>query len=110
MAKDNNKNNKMSDKELDKLASKIVAKLISIQNAFNWYETHTYDNSWLSRNIHEKPDDELSGLSEEEVLVAEMAKLMTMMNMYEEREEYERCAVIKKKIDKINKRLKNIGK
>ena len=47
-----------------------------------------------------EPDDE-------EELVGELAKLMTLMNLYEEKEEYEKCAVIKKKIDEINKKLGN---
>ena len=46
-------------------------------------------------------------LDEEEELVGELAKLMTLMNLYEEKEEYEKCAIIKKKIDEINKKLGN---
>lgn len=44
-------------------------------------------------------------LSEEELLVGELAKLMTILNIYEEKEEYEKASVIKNKIDKINNKL-----
>lgn len=47
-------------------------------------------------------------LSEEELLVGELAKLMTILNMYEEKEEYEKASVIKNKIDKINNKLDQI--
>ena len=35
--------------------------------------------------------------------VGELARLMTLMNLYEDREEYEKCAAIKKHLDKVNK-------
>ena len=41
--------------------------------------------------------------SDEEVLLAEMARLMTLLATYEEREQYEKAAIIKNKIDLINK-------
>jgi len=47
-------------------------------------------------------------LSEEELLVGELAKLMTLLNIYEEKEEYEKASVIKNKIDKINNKLDQI--
>ena len=47
-------------------------------------------------------------LSEEELLVGELAKLMTILNIYEEKEEYEKASVIKNKIDKINNKLDQI--
>ncbi len=35
--------------------------------------------------------------------VGELAMLMTLMNLYEDREEYEKCAAVKKHLDKVNK-------
>jgi hypothetical protein len=40
--------------------------------------------------------------------VGELARLMTLMNLYEDREEYEKCAAVKKHIDKLNKIIDNI--
>lgn len=47
-------------------------------------------------------------LTEEELLVGELARLMTLLNIYEEKEEYEKAAIIKNKIDKINSKLDQI--
>ena len=35
--------------------------------------------------------------------VGELARLMTLMNLYEDREAYEKCAAVKKHLDKVNK-------
>jgi hypothetical protein len=40
---------------------------------------------------------------DEDHALGELARLMTLSALYEDREEYEKCAVIKKHIDKINK-------
>ena len=45
---------------------------------------------------------------EEDHAVGELARLMTLLNLYEEREEYEKCAAVKKHLDKVNKILDNI--
>ena len=49
-------------------------------------------------------------LSQEEILVGELARLMTLMNLYEDKEEYEKAAIIKNKVDKINDKLDQIDK
>jgi hypothetical protein len=41
-------------------------------------------------------------------LVGELARLMTLLNVYEEKEEYEKASIIKNKIDKINNKLDQI--
>tara|TARA_R100000951_G_scaffold17572_1_gene14001 strand:- start:2104 stop:2373 length:270 start_codon:yes stop_codon:yes gene_type:complete len=35
--------------------------------------------------------------------VGELARLMTLINLYEDREEYEKCAAVKKHLDKVQK-------
>ena len=45
------------------------------------------------------------GMDEEERLVGELAKLQTIMMILEGKEEYEKAAIILKKINKINKKL-----
>jgi len=44
---------------------------------------------------------------EEEKLISELAKLTTLLVMYEEKELYEKAAIIKNKIRIINKKLNN---
>ena len=45
------------------------------------------------------------GINEEEKLVGELAKMQTIMMILEDKEEYEKAAVILKKIKNINKKL-----
>lgn len=54
----------------------------------------------------EKYKDEL-GLNQEERLVGELARLQTLMMIFEDKEEYERAAIMQKKIQKINRQLNN---
>ena len=54
----------------------------------------------------EKYKDEL-GLNQEERLVGELARLQTIMMIFEDKEEYEKAAMILKKIEKINDKLNN---
>ncbi len=44
----------------------------------------------------------------EEILVGELARLNTQLNMLESREEYEKCALIEIRIKKIEDKLKNL--
>ena len=44
-------------------------------------------------------------MTEEEAL-GEAAKLMTLMNLFQEDEAYEKCAIIKGRMDQVNKILK----
>ena len=43
--------------------------------------------------------------SDEEFLIAELARLMTLLNIYEEKEQYTKAAIIKRKLDIIQNRL-----
>lgn len=49
-------------------------------------------------------------LTEEEILLGELARLMTLMHLYEDREEYEKASVIQRKVNDVNNRLDNIQK
>ena len=43
-----------------------------------------------------------------ELLIAELARLMTLMATYEESEQYEKAAIIKNKIDRLQKQLEKL--
>ena len=45
--------------------------------------------------------------SSEEKLLGELASLMTQLNLHQEKEEYEKCAEIKKQIEILKKKLNN---
>ena len=41
-------------------------------------------------------------------MVGELARLMTLLNLYEEREEYEKCHLINKHITRVSKIVENL--
>ena len=94
-----NKQTKMTDEELNQLSIKIVSRMMNIQTMSEWYEHVS------SSDIALKVMDKKLSLTEEENAVGELAKYMTLMNLFQDKEEYEKCAVCKIKIDNINKVL-----
>ena len=52
--------------------------------------------------------NDLLHASEEELLLAELARLMTLLTQYEEREQYEKAAIINNKIKKIETKLNKL--
>ena len=43
-----------------------------------------------------------------ELLIAELARLMTLMAVYEEKEQYEKAAIVKNKIDRLQKQIEKL--
>ena len=41
-------------------------------------------------------------------MIGELARLMTLLNLYEEREEYEKCHLINKHITRVTKIVENL--
>ena len=92
----------MTDKEMNKLADIIVDKLLTtyIKEQAQWYSTNTFD-MFMNQSMKPKTNTE-------EQLLGELASLMTQLNLHQEKEEYEKCAEIKKKIDELQNRIKNL--
>ncbi len=92
----------MTDKEIDKLAELITDKLIAKQKEYDeqfhidLQETMMKDGGFVRQ------------VSEEELLLAEIARLMTLLSSYEDKEQYEKAAIIKNKIDKLKTKLENL--
>ena len=40
----------------------------------------------------------------------DIAKLMTLLNLFQEKEQYEKCAIVKRRITVVNKILKKYSK
>jgi len=87
------------DKIMEKQEQADIEYADQIQKLYNQGYT-------ISNNTVEKYKDEL-GLNQEERLVGELARLQTIMMIFEDKEEYEKAAMILKKIDKINEKLNN---
>ena len=80
----------MTDKQIEKLAQRVAKLIIN--------------------NLHEGL---ISGLNEwepdeEEDLLAELAKCMTLLDKYLKAEQYEKCEIMKNKIKSIEQKLKNL--
>ena len=105
MIKDNNKNkqheyNPMTELELTKLAEKIVAKMMRLKTVEDWFKHMT------KTKIAEKIDYDNLDLTEEEYAIGQIAKLMTLLNLFQENEQYEKCAIVKRRLDIVNDILK----
>jgi len=85
---------------MNKLADMIVDKLLTryIKNQASWYTSSTLSFDDFMKHS-KKPK------TTEEELLGELASLMTQLNLHQEKEEYEKCAEIKRKIDKLRKKL-----
>jgi len=90
---------KVGEEGLNLLAVKIVSRMMNIQTMTEWYEHVS------SSDIAIEVMDKKLSLTQEENAIGELAKYMTLMNLFEDKEEYEKCAICKLKLDNINKIL-----
>ena len=91
---------KVGDEGLNILATKIVSRMVKLKSMEDWFHhVAKSDKAWSSayKDLN---------LSEEVEALGEAAKLMTLMNLFKEDEEYEKCAIIKQRMDEVNKILK----
>ena len=87
----------MDDKSLSVLSAKIVARLVQLKELTMWHD-----------RLHSltQVDWDYIDMTEEEDLLSELAKLMTLMNLYTDKEEYEKCSLLKARIRDIKSKLK----
>jgi len=94
---------KVGEEGLNLLAVKIVSRMVKLKSMETWFDhVSKSDIAWSTAY------QDLQ-LTEEEEALGEAAKLMTLMNLFKEDEEYEKCAIIKGRMDIINKILKKGG-
>jgi hypothetical protein len=93
----------ITDDDLNKLTDLVLDKLIERAAGPQWhqYNTPLTVGELLKGQL---PFEE----TQEEALVGQMARLTTLMNMYEQQEEYMKAAIIKRKLDIINNKLNNL--
>ena len=91
---------KVGEEGLNILAIKIVSRMVKLKSMEEWFQHATKsDIAWSTAY------DDLE-LTDEENALGEAAKLMTLMNLFKEDEEYEKCAIIKGRMDEVNRILK----
>ena len=91
---------KVGEEGLNLLAIKIVSRMVKLKSMETWFDhVSKSDIAWAT--AYKDLD-----LSEEVEALGEAAKLMTLLNICQEDEEYEKCAIIKGRMDVINKILR----
>ncbi len=91
---------RMNDAELNALAVKIVSRMVKLKSMEDWFH-HVAS----SQPAWDAAYQDLE-MTEEENALGEAARLMTLMNLFQDEEEYEKCAVIKGRMAQVNKILK----
>lgn len=86
----------------DLIFDRIVEKQEQMDEDYHNQVRKLYENGFVIDDVTSK-----LGMDEEEKLVGELAKLQTIMMILEGKEEYEKAAIIQKKIAKINNILNN---
>ncbi len=95
---------KVGDEGLNALAVKIVSRMVKLKSMEDWFHhVNKADVAWSTAY----QDLELT---EEENALGEAAKLMTLMELFKGDEAYEKCAIIKGRMDEINKILRKHNK
>ena len=91
---------KVGDEGLNILAIKIVSRMVKLKSMEDWF-THVSKSDIAWSTAYQDLE-----LTEEENALGEAAKLMTLMNLFKDEEAYEKCAIIKQRMDEVNKILK----
>ena len=93
----------MTDDDLNKLTDMVLDKLIQRAASPQWHQYNT------PMTIGELLKGQLPFKeTEEEALISELARLHTLEGMYEEKEQYMKAAIIKRKIEQIQNKLNNL--
>jgi len=96
----------MKEDAIEKLAQLLFDKIMEKQEQADIEYAdqiqQLYNNGYV---IEKTKENDTMGLNDEEKLVGELARLQTIMMILEDKEEYEKAAMIQKKIRVINKKL-----
>ena len=91
---------RLGDNELNALAIKIVSRMVKLKSMEDWFD-HVNRADIAGSVAYQDLE-----LTEEEEALGEAAKLMTLMNLFQEEEQYEKCAIIKGRMVQVNKILR----
>ena len=91
---------KVGEEGLNLLAIKIVSRMVKLKSMEDWFH-HVSKSDIAWSTAYEDLD-----MTEEEEAIGEAAKLMTLMNLFKEDEAYEKCAIIKSRMEEVNKILR----
>ena len=95
---------KVGDEGLNTLAIKIVSRMVKLKSMEDWFQ-HVSESTAATTFAYKDLE-----LTEEENALGDAAKLMTLMEMFKQDENYEKCAIIRNRMDEVNKILKKLDK
>ena len=95
----------MKEDAIEKLAQLLFDKIMEKQEQADIEYAYQIQQLYNNGYTIEKSKSDNMGLNDEEKLVGELAKMQTIMMILEDKEEYEKAAIILKKINNINKKL-----
>tara|TARA_R100001463_G_scaffold34318_4_gene75470 strand:- start:482 stop:784 length:303 start_codon:yes stop_codon:yes gene_type:complete len=100
----------MNDDELNRLADLIVDKLLTkyIEEQTQWYSNSTFTNLSDLYSPKKRKKKKVNKPLTESELLGELAKLLTQIDYHKQDENYEKCAELQRKVDEINKKLKEL--
>ena len=81
----------MTERELNYLADKIVDKIVD-----KFFKSGEFEI------------EEVNSINQEQILLGEIARLMTLLSSYEEKEEYEKAAIVKRKIEILENHIRKL--
>ena len=94
----------MNETELNALAIKIVSRMVKLKSMEDWFHhVASSQTAWDAAYADLE-------MTEEEDALGEAAKLMTLLNLFQDKEEYEKCAIIKNRMEQIYKILRRHDK
>jgi len=92
---------KMTKREIDAIAAAILERfLVLLAN-----KNEDAEQDFLSHIIMNGSEH---NISDEEMLMGELARLQTILMIYEDKEEYEKAAVIMNKIERVKYKLSKL--
>ena len=97
---DNINTERMNEKEIDYLADRIVNELVLELAAIKFAE-----NADMNTNEYHY---ETLEITQEDDILSELAKVSTLINLLEDREEYEKCVFLKRSIKALQTKLEEL--
>jgi len=94
----------MTEDEIEKLAQRVadLVMIALIQKQKEWDQQFTTDVNQMFGDGYNAVQDE------EQLLLAELARLMTLLSQYEESEQYEKAAIVNNKIRMVQNKLSSL--
>ena len=94
----------MTEDEIEKLAERVADLVMTalIEKQKEWDQQFTNDVNQMFGDGYNAVQDE------EQLLLAELARLMTLLSQYEESEQYEKAAIVNNKIRMVQNKLSSL--